>query len=117
VAARVLVAAGHEGRRYVLTGPAALTFDEVCAHLSATLHKPVRYIELTPEEFKRKMLHEGRPAWYVDACTELSAMINHGAMSYLTTTVADLTGRPPRSFEQFVSDFTEQFDSLVPTSG
>ena len=117
VAARVLVAVGHEGRRYVLTGPAALTFDEVCAHLSTTLHKPVRYVEVTPEDFKREMLHEGRPGWYVDAYTELSATINHGAMSYLTTTVANLTGKPPRSFEQFVRDFAEQSDSLVPTSG
>jgi uncharacterized protein YbjT (DUF2867 family) len=116
VAARVLVEAGHEGQRYVLTGPDALTFDEVCTHLSATLHKPVRYIELTPEAFKQKMLQHGQPEWFVDAYNELSAAINHNELAFVTRTVADLTGKPPHSFEQFARDFAEQFAGPLPTN-
>src|SRR5215218_8804718 len=43
-AARVRTEAGHEGRTYTLTGPAALSFEDVARTLGEVLGKPVRYV-------------------------------------------------------------------------
>ena len=42
-AGRVLTEAGHEKRAYTLTGPQALSLDDIAASLSAVLGRPVTY--------------------------------------------------------------------------
>ena len=59
VAAKVLTEEGHEGAVYTLTGPAAISFDEVAEALSEVLGKEVRYVDVSLEAAKGAMLNMG----------------------------------------------------------
>ena len=61
VAATALTQPGHEGKIYPLTGPEALTMGEVAEKLSAATGKPIRYINVSPEEAKNANLANGMP--------------------------------------------------------
>ncbi len=53
------------------------------------------------------MLADGRPPALVDAL--LSAAEIRSASTLVTSTVADLTGEPPRSFQRWARDLREAF--------
>ena len=56
VAALALTEPGHEGRTYPLTGPAALSMAEVAVELSAVTGKPIRYVNVDPEQMRQDQL-------------------------------------------------------------
>ncbi|GAB2671213.1 hypothetical protein GCM10027271_34580 [Saccharopolyspora gloriosae] len=39
---------------------------------------------------------------------ELAGLVTEGALAQVTTSVADLTGKPPRSIEAFLAEHREQ---------
>jgi uncharacterized protein YbjT (DUF2867 family) len=109
VAAEVLTGAGHEGQVYELTGPESLSYHDVAATLSKVLGKPVRYVPVSLEAAKESMLKAGMPEWNAAAVTDLYRAFATGAYARTTDTIARLTGRPPRSFEQFARDHADAF--------
>jgi uncharacterized protein YbjT (DUF2867 family) len=104
-AVAVAIADGpFDGRAFSLTGPAALTGDEMAATLSGVLGRPVRYISPPLAQFRAALLERGLPAWQIDAFVELHQAVLDGRAPHLTAVTADVeaaTGRPPRSFAQF----------------
>src|ERR1700693_4204039 len=59
VAAIALTTPGHEGKIYPLTGPEALSMAEVAEKLSAATGKPMRYINVAPEQARQAQLDAG----------------------------------------------------------
>ncbi|MDL4814183.1 SDR family oxidoreductase [Actinomadura opuntiae] len=109
VAAHVLTTDGHDGRVYALTGPEALTYDDAAEVLSRLLDRPVRFVGLSDSDARAAMLERGLPEYYADALIEVSRAYRNGGAETVTTTVRDLTGREPTSFEQFVRDHRAAF--------
>jgi len=109
VAARVLTSSGHESRTYSLTGPEALTYGEVASLFSKVLGRTVRYVGMSDEEARDALLKRGMPAFQADALIESRAAYREGGGETLTPTVAELTGRTPIGFEQFVLDHIATF--------
>jgi len=101
VAALALTSPGHEGKIYPLTGPEALTMNEVAAKLSAATGRPIRYVDVGPEEAKRTQLAAGMPPYLVDALAELFAERRKGKESNVSEVVAKLLGRAATSFDEF----------------
>jgi uncharacterized protein YbjT (DUF2867 family) len=101
----VSVAEGpFDGRAPTLTGPAALTGDEMAATLASVLGRPVRYVSPSPAQFRAALTERGAPAWQVDAVIELQEAILAGRAPHLAVVTTDIeaaTGKPPRSFAQF----------------
>jgi hypothetical protein len=62
---------GHEGKAYEITGPEALTMAKVADRLSSVLGKPVRYVNVAPEEKRQSLLAAGIPPAFADAMDEL----------------------------------------------
>lgn len=58
---------GHEGKRYEMTGPEALTMTEIAEQISAAIGKTVRYVNIPPANRKQAMLAVGLPSYVVDA--------------------------------------------------
>ena len=58
---------GHQGKRYEMTGPEALSMTEIAEQISLALGKTVRYVNVTPAERKRALLAAGVPAYIADA--------------------------------------------------
>jgi NAD(P)H dehydrogenase (quinone) len=98
VAGRVLGdPAAHAGRTYELTGPEALTLDEVAEVL--TEHgRPTGFHDEAREEAYASRQVYGEPDWQVEAWVSTYLAIADGSLARVTDDVQRLTGRPPRSF-------------------
>jgi uncharacterized protein YbjT (DUF2867 family) len=107
VAARALHADGHAGRDYVLTGPESLSQEEQVSVIGSCLGRRIRFEELSPEEFRRETA--GRwPGPVVDML--LAAWgATLGQPAFMSSTVAQVVGSPPRTFRQWVVDHADAF--------
>ncbi|MGV9557307.1 NAD(P)H-binding protein [Streptomyces sp. NPDC003401] len=107
VAARTLHQDGHVGGDYVLTGPESLTLAAQVDVIGDALGRRIAFEEMTPDEFRR--LWEGTvPGSAVDMLLAAwSAAV--GQPAHITTTVADVLGRAPRTFRQWAVDHAIAF--------
>jgi uncharacterized protein YbjT (DUF2867 family) len=102
VAAETLLNPGaHAGDRYALTGPQALTFDDVAAIIAAVSGRPVGYKDIDQEAWISGAIAAGVPADYAVMLRWLTGAIIGGDGSQPTGDVETVTGRPPASFEAF----------------
>lgn len=108
-AARVLTGQGHEGKAYELTGPAALTYGQVAEILSRVLGRTIRYVPISPDQFKQAAMATGMPEVYADAVVDINRYYIAGGLTRVTGTVRELTGRDPIAFEQFAKDYADKF--------
>jgi len=92
-AAVLLDPAGHAGRAYTLTGPAALSLHEVAAVLTAEFGRPVVYRPETVEQAYASRARFGAPRWQVDAWVSTYTAIAAGELAEVTGDVRRLTGR------------------------
>ena len=104
IAAKALVEDGHEGKTYVITGPEALTFQQVAETLSNVLGREIRYIDVPLSVAADGMRKAGMPDWNVRIVSELLDYFASGAAATVSDAVPRLLGRPAISFEQFVKD-------------
>jgi uncharacterized protein YbjT (DUF2867 family) len=108
-ATAVLTGSGHEGKSYILTGPEAISHQEVAATFSKVLGKEVNYVNVPHEAAFEAMVGMGVPAWIAGGYGELMEGFSEGFADRATENVAALTGRPPRSFAQFARDYAPAF--------
>lgn len=107
VAARALTEDRHIGRDYVLTGPQAMSQAEQVHTIGATLGRQLRFVELSPDEFRQEMAGQAPAAAINMLLNAWQATIGHPA--FLTSSVADITGRPARKFQEWVADHAGEF--------
>jgi uncharacterized protein YbjT (DUF2867 family) len=109
VAAAVLTTAGHEGKTYVLTGPEAITYEQIAEALSAATGRAVEFLDV-PEVAARQALAEtGMPPWLVEQIVGVFSIIRQGRVKETTDTVRALTGREPRRFAQWAREHAALF--------
>lgn len=109
VAVTVLTEDGHDRRIYDLTGPEALSYDRMADAISDAIGKKVVYAHVPPEYTKKQMLADGLPRWLVDDMLVLASSFRDGYGAGVTSTVAEVTKHPPRSFRQFARDYANVF--------
>jgi len=117
VAAKALTENGHQGKTYVITGPEALSYDEAASKISKAIGKPVKYVNVTPEDFKKSLLGWGIPEFMADGLNEFFAAIRAGYCAVVTNTVEEVTKRKPISFDDFVRDFAGAFTARPQAAG
>jgi uncharacterized protein YbjT (DUF2867 family) len=104
--ADVVVAALTDGRHvnklYEVTGPRALTFAEAVGEIAAALGRPVRYRQITPEQFADGMRAAGVPDNIVALLRELFTVVLDGRNSQVAHGVEQALGRPARDFSDYV---------------
>lgn len=108
VAAAALTEPGHEGQIYTITGPAAITHDQIAGALTAALGREISFVDASPQAFADG-LRGAMPAWQVDGLLEDYAHYARGEAAEVYPTVAELTGRQPLSIEQFARDYATAF--------
>jgi uncharacterized protein YbjT (DUF2867 family) len=104
VAVKALTEPNHEGKAYTLTGPEALTYDELADELSKVLRRPIRHISLSPSELKNGMLAEGMPEEITDRMLDLERYFREDRASRITNDIKQVTGRDPRRFAQYAHE-------------
>ncbi|MBI3609660.1 MAG: SDR family oxidoreductase [Nitrospirae bacterium] len=103
VAVKVLTTPGHEGKIYELTGPEMLSYAEVVQKISAVTGKPSKFVDVPEATWRQEMQSAGFPPPMVDTLLAYFASVKAGRW-YATSTVAELLGRPARTFEQWAKD-------------
>lgn len=104
VAAAALTEDGHLGRTYTLTGPAALSYDEVAATLSAVGGQPVTHVRVSADQIVAAMTGAGLPQWLGEDIAAQFTVFARQGREPTTGDVAAVLGRPPRSFARFAHD-------------
>jgi uncharacterized protein YbjT (DUF2867 family) len=107
VAAACLNEAGHDNKAYVLTGTKALSFAEMANTLTIAMGKPVKYVDLPPQDLKAARLANGEPEWYLNAELELCAAWQEGYGSEVTHTIAEITHQPATDYETFAQGYVK----------
>ena len=104
VAAVALTTDGHTGKTYRLTGPAALSIAEVAAILAETMGRAVRHVDVPDAAFRHGAQQAGMPAPVIEMMSVYYAAVKEGRVDIVTGDVAELTGRPARSFRDWCRD-------------
>ncbi|MFI9503625.1 NmrA family NAD(P)-binding protein [Nocardia sp. NPDC052566] len=104
VAGYALLDAEPHNTEHLLTGPEALSYDEVAAIITEITGRPLTHRRLTAYELARHFTEFGLPADFALMLAALDDDIRAGAENRITHTVERITGRPPRSFAEFVTE-------------
>jgi uncharacterized protein YbjT (DUF2867 family) len=99
VARVALTQPGHDSKRYALSGPKAERPAEQVATLGRVLDRNLRCVALSDEE-ARKELEKSTPPEIIDAFFRFFVEGEFDD-SVVLSSVEDLTGQPPRTFEQW----------------
>jgi uncharacterized protein YbjT (DUF2867 family) len=105
----VLTTDGHDGQSYVLTGPQSISHADLAAVLTTTLGRPIRYVDLPAEAFHEHLLGNGVPAWEADDLAVLGRLFQSDHTWPVTSTLAELTGRPAHTLQRFVREHAAAF--------
>ncbi|MBC9915143.1 SDR family oxidoreductase [Chitinophaga varians] len=109
VAACALTAAGHENKIYDITGGEAITHYQVADIFTNVLGKPVRFIDVSPEQMEGAVRAAGFPEWQVGGLIEDYAHYARNEAAVVSTAVPEVTGHAAIRFEQFVEDYKSLF--------
>jgi uncharacterized protein YbjT (DUF2867 family) len=108
VAAVVLTEPGHAGAGYDVTGPEALSYDDVAAKLSEALGRHISYADAPDDAVRQALLGAGLTPWFAGALVGLYQDYRRsgtdGYAAQVTSTVAELTGRPARSLDDLLAE-------------
>ena len=107
VAVRALCEDGHAGAEYVLTGPQSLSQFEQIATIGGVIGRPLRIEEMSPENATDELL-TSMPASAVKMLLDAWAAAI-GQPAFVTSTVAELTGAPARTFRDWVTEHAAKF--------
>jgi uncharacterized protein YbjT (DUF2867 family) len=66
VAVEIVRTGGHDGHSYMMTGPEALTGNDIAGSIGAARDRAVRYVSITPERRRDDLLAAGAPAYFAD---------------------------------------------------
>ncbi|MFD4592848.1 NmrA family NAD(P)-binding protein [Streptomyces rubiginosohelvolus] len=108
VAAETLLdPAAHAGATYSLTGPQALTFQDVADTIALVSGRPVAYHDIDQEAWISGALAAGLPADYAVMLRWLTGAIISGNGSTPTGDVEKVTGRPATTFREFAGRYAQ----------
>ena len=110
VAFATLTQPGHLGKKYVVTGSEAISYRQAAEIIGAAIGKPVCFVDESPDEARARRVREGLPPAVVESALAIAAYQRAGGKTVtITSTVTDLTGRPPRTVGEFVRENADLF--------
>ena len=109
VAVRALWEDEHAGAEYVLTGPESLSQFEQVSTIGGVIGRSLRIEEISPDEARRELLRIG-PLPAVNMLLDAWAAAI-GQPAHVTSTVAEITGAPAKTFLEWASDNAAEFQN------
>jgi uncharacterized protein YbjT (DUF2867 family) len=108
IAVRALCEEGHAGAEYVLTGPQSLTQAEQVHTIGRAIGRSLRVEEISPDEARSELLP------VLGSSTMVNTLLNAwaaaiGQPAVVTSTFAELTGIPARTFLEWATDHAGDF--------
>ena len=109
VAVAALIDSRHKNKIYSLTGPEALTFEEMADGLSQAVGRTISFVHVPPETMRGALDGLGFPAWQADGLLEEFDMYRRGEAAGIESGVTEALGRRPRPFVEFAQDYAPLF--------
>jgi uncharacterized protein YbjT (DUF2867 family) len=108
VASEILLAGGHEDATYSLTGPDALSHDEIAAILTQETGQAIEYVDVGENDACAALQRRGASPELLHALCELWLEMRHGAFAPTADDVERVIARPARSFTEFVREHRDE---------
>jgi uncharacterized protein YbjT (DUF2867 family) len=97
----LLTTPGHEGKIYAMSGPEALSMDEIAEQISLAVGRTVRYVSISREERAQALLAAGVPSFFVDALDIQAGERLKGTEAIVHSETHTALGISPTSFAEF----------------
>ncbi len=91
-----------------LTGPEPVSFSRIASAITAATNTEVVYEPCTEQEFLDRMTARGQSSSEI---ARVYRDVSDGVLDMHTDEVEKITGRAPRTIEQFALDYAERFSS------
>lgn len=107
-AAQTLMSETHVGKTYLITGPESLTQTQMIDVLAKAISRSIPLEQIPRDAAVAAMTNNGLPQPIAESVLDLrAASVGHEA--FRTSTVAELTGRPARTFTEWAVDHVGDF--------
>jgi uncharacterized protein YbjT (DUF2867 family) len=100
----------HADKEYALTGPVAVTYEEVAKALTAITGHAVTYEVVAPPEFEDRLRAAGMPEWRAYDLAHIASAYR-ASENIVSPDLAMLLGRQPRSLSEFLEDHRDAYSS------
>ncbi len=95
-----------------LTGPAAVTFDDVAQQLSAVTGRRIGNVAVPDDAATAQLVAAGAPEWFATNLVNQFGLLRQGTQASAGDTVQAVLGRAPRSLAEFVRDHADAFTEV-----
>jgi uncharacterized protein YbjT (DUF2867 family) len=106
-AVTALTSDSYDGKTYTLTGPDALSFDEVASILARQTGIQIRHMGVSPSDVRQAVQRRGVESWFAGDMAKLHELLSSGYEDIVTDDVHTVTGQPPRPLAEFAHDFAQ----------
>jgi NAD(P)H dehydrogenase (quinone) len=112
IAAILVEPAAHVGKTYTLHGPTELDQPGIAAAISEVLGRKISYQPLTIPEYRKRLEKFGLPEFLIQHFCAIALDYQNGIFSGADKIIAEVTGAPPMTVQDFVASHRAAFDSL-----
>lgn len=109
VAFALLTGDGHAGKRYAMTGPEALSMEEIAATIAAVRGAPVTYIQISAEDYRAAIIANGGPEYFANALYDQTVERLRNPDSRIVLETHESFGVTPTRFADFARRHAEAF--------
>jgi uncharacterized protein YbjT (DUF2867 family) len=102
VAVKALTTDQLVGKTYELTGAEALSYSDVAAKFTHLLERPIQYVNISDEAWRKAMISAGIPDWYADGLIGLYHFYSEGKGAVVTDSVAQILGWQPTTLDSYL---------------
>jgi NAD(P)H dehydrogenase (quinone) len=85
-----------------LTGPEALTGDQIAASATEALGEPLHYKAIEDADYRAYLAADGEPAWLVEAYASMFNSVREGRFAAAPGDIERLTGTRPMAFADYL---------------
>jgi NAD(P)H dehydrogenase (quinone) len=101
--------AAHAGKSYSLHGPIEMNQAGVAAAVSEVLGWKVTYQPITIPQFRERLERAGLPTFLTQHLCAVALDYQNGIFSGEDKVIAEVTGQPPMTVQEFVKQYQEAF--------
>lgn len=103
----------HFGKIYELTGPQALSTEEVAQILTSVSNHHISFIDIPDDTAFHVLESIGTSEWMAKGMLELYSLQRSGRNSFISPFYEDLLAKKPLSFERFAFEFASVFKAII----
>jgi uncharacterized protein YbjT (DUF2867 family) len=93
-----------------ITWSEAMSYRQAAEIIGGVIGKTVRFVDESPDQARARRVREGLPSAVIESALAIAAYQCAGGKTVtITSTIADLTSRPPRTVSEFVREHASSF--------